>query len=90
MIRFRSDSLQPGRIAGAVVSEALALSTVICVMITTVLLVATPDILRAIAPLPPDMVATASEYIRVRAIGLPFALGYSVMQAYAPLRLIAC
>jgi len=69
--------------AGTVVSEALGLSAVICVAIAAVLLVATPAFFGAVASLSPEMISTATEYVRWRAIGLPFAVGYSVMQAYA-------
>lgn len=72
------------RRAGVVVSEALALSAVICVGIAAVLLAATPAFFGAVASLSPDMIATATEYVRWRAVGLPFAIGYSVMQACAP------
>ena len=65
-------------------SEALALSAVICVVIAAVLLAATPAFFGAVASLSPDMIATATEYVRWRAVGLPFAIGYSVMQACAP------
>ena len=69
--------------AGVVVSEALALSAAICVAIAAVLLVATPTFFGAVASLSPDMIATATEYVRWRAVGLPFSIGYSVMQACA-------
>lgn len=69
---------------GVVVSEALALSAAICIAIAAVLLVATPAFFGAVASLSPEMIATATEYVRWRAVGLPFAIGYSVMQACAP------
>eukprot|EP00892_Ulva_mutabilis_P003739 jgi/Ulvmu1/1737/UM117_0014.1 len=70
------------RAAGAVVSEALALSAVICVAIAGVLLAATPAFFTAVASLSPEMITTAAAYVRWRALGLPFAVGYSVMQAF--------
>jgi Na+-driven multidrug efflux pump len=66
--------------AGIIVSDALAISTAICTAIMLLLLAAAPFLLSCMANMGPEMLCHASDYIRIRSLGLPFALGYSVMQ----------
>ena len=69
--------------AGTVVSDALAISTAICTAIAVGLLVGAPWVLHTLAPaMAPDVLAHAADYVRLRALGLPAALAYSVMQAF--------
>lgn len=75
-----ASSLRSSR-AGAVVSDALAIAVAVCAALTVVLLVGAPAILSSLAPsMSPDMLQHAVDYVRIRALGLPFALAYSVMQ----------
>jgi Na+-driven multidrug efflux pump len=70
--------------AGVVVSEALALAACACIAIAAVLLCGgAHGILRAMGDLPAPMVATASSYLTICALGLPFAVSNAVMQACA-------
>ena len=68
--------------AGVVVSQALAFSTCLCVSISAALLMYAPNLFGAMGTLPPEMIHTASGYVRACAPGLPFAVCNAIMSAY--------
>ena len=66
---------------GVVVSDALAIAAAVCTAITLLLLLLAPAILHLMAPsMGATMLAHAADYVRIRALGLPVAVAYSVMQ----------
>ena len=69
------------RRAGVVVSDALAIAAALCGALTVALLAGAPAVLARIADMGPEMAAHAADYVRIRALGLPCAVGYSILQA---------
>ena len=66
------------------VSDALAISVALCSAIAVALIAFAPAVMSALAPgMSSEMLGHAVDYVRIRAVGLPFALAYSVMQVCA-------
>lgn len=80
------------------VSQALAVAVLLSGVIATALVIGAPEILSAFVSVPPDMLATASSYVRIRAFGMPASIACSVLQAFflackepwVPLRATVC
>ena len=69
--------------AGTVVCDALALGATLTCAIAAALLLCTPALLHAMAPaMSPEVLAYAADYVRIRALGLPASVAYTVLQAY--------
>jgi hypothetical protein len=67
--------------AGVVVSDALAIAGAMSCTVTVLLMVGAPTMLHSMAPsMPAEMLGHAVDYVRIRALGLPLGLAYSVMQ----------
>lgn len=84
------------RRAGVIVSDALAIAAALCGTLMVALLVGAPAVLGRIADMGPEMTGHAADYVRIRALGLPCAVGYSIMQVrlvhnrHPNLQLLAC
>lgn len=68
--------------AGTIVSQGIAVAMLVSTLLAVALIALAPRLLTAFTSFPGDTLVATVQYVRWRALGLPAALGYAVMQAF--------